>query len=100
MKLNCSFVLARKKGKLPLSSISADDDLEYGKDSLEIHSDSINRGDNVLIIHDLLATGGAANAAIELINTIGGNIHELAFLIELYGLNNLDSEFFYSIIKL
>ena len=62
IKLNCSFVLARKTGKLPSATVAEEYNLEYGTDSIEMHTDSINTGDRVLIIDDLLATGGTAKA--------------------------------------
>jgi len=83
LNLNCAFILARKKGKLPSVTVSAEYELEYGIDSLEIHQDAIRSGDNVLIIDDLLATGGTAVAVVELVNKLKGVIVETAFCIEL-----------------
>ena len=83
LSLNCSFALARKKGKLPYKTVNADYELEYGKDFLELHKDSINPGDNVLIVDDLLATGGTTKAVIEMVEQLSGNILEVAYLIEL-----------------
>ena len=82
-KLGAGFVPVRKKGKLPYKTISVTYDLEYGKDTLEIHKDSINPGDHVLIIDDVLATGGTAKAVTELIEKLSGKIAGLGFLIEL-----------------
>ena len=82
-KLGIGFVPIRKKGKLPHEVIREEYDLEYGKDSIEVHKDAINSGDNVLIIDDLIATGGTAVAAGNLIKKLGGNVVELAFVIEL-----------------
>tara|TARA_X000000368_G_C22767670_1_gene595678 strand:- start:190 stop:711 length:522 start_codon:yes stop_codon:yes gene_type:complete len=89
LKLDCSFVLARKKGKLPYKSISAEYELEYGKDSIEMHIDAIEPKDNVLIIDDLLATGGTSKAVIELVKKLDGNIFEISYLIELLDLNGV-----------
>ncbi len=73
----------RKKGKLPWDTYEASYDLEYGKDTLEIHKDAFSRGDNVLIVDDLLATGGTMSAAISLVEQTGAKVTEIAFLIEL-----------------
>ena len=85
--LNCSFVPARKPGKLPWKTESVSYELEYGTDALEIHKDAITEGQNVLIVDDLLATGGTAEATCKLIAKLGGNIKGLSLLIELKGLN-------------
>ena len=82
-RLGKSFVPARKPGKLPAKTVKAEYELEYGKDSLEIHEDAINSGDNVLIIDDLIATGGTIKAAIELVKRLNGNVVECAFIVEL-----------------
>ncbi|MFQ6111641.1 MAG: adenine phosphoribosyltransferase [Nitrospinota bacterium] len=82
-KLNAGVILMRKPGKLPYKTHSTIYELEYGKDTLEVHQDSINHGQNVLIADDLLATGGTTAAAIQLVEKMGGHIVELAFLIEL-----------------
>ena len=73
----------RKKGKLPFATKSITYDLEYGTDTLEIHVDAIKKGQKVLLIDDLLATGGTALAAAELITNAGGIIQEIAFVIDL-----------------
>ncbi|MBL7155643.1 MAG: adenine phosphoribosyltransferase, partial [Candidatus Omnitrophica bacterium] len=86
-KLQCGLVPVRKKGKLPAATHSATYDLEYGKDTLEIHKDAFEVGKRVLILDDLLATGGTTNAAIELVKKLGGKIEEAAFVIELGFLN-------------
>lgn len=86
-KLNCGFVPIRKKGKLPSDKISASYDLEYGQDIIEIHKDAIKKGQNVLIVDDLLATGGTSSVAIDLVEKLGGNVVGLDFLIELVDLN-------------
>lgn len=73
----------RKKGKLPYQTHSVSYDLEYGKNVLEIHQDAIKPGERVLIFDDILATGGTAGAAVELVKKLEGDIHEVAFLLEL-----------------
>ena len=85
--LNCSFVPVRKPGKLPWKTESVSYKLEYGTDALEIHEDAITEGQNVLIVDDLLATGGTAEATCKLVSKLGGNIKGLSLLIELEGLN-------------
>ena len=87
LKFQCSFVLARKKGKLPSETVSQNYQLEYGTDALEIHADAIKSGQNVLIIDDLLATGGTAEAVGSLVNQLGGKIVSYAFMIELADLH-------------
>jgi 5'-methylthioadenosine phosphorylase len=82
-KLGVGFVPIRKPGKLPSESVREEYELEYGKDAVEIHKDAISSGDNVLLIDDLLATGGTAFASASLIEKLGGKIEELAFVIEL-----------------
>lgn len=84
--LDCGFVPIRKKGKLPSEVFYQEYDLEYGKDIIEIHKDALNRNDNVLIIDDLLATGGTALATSELIKQTGAKIIGWAFVIELVDL--------------
>ena len=81
--LNVGFVPVRKKGKLPAETIQASYDLEYGQDSLEIHKDAVKRGQRVLIVDDLIATGGTALATVEMVRKLGGKIIGLAFVIEL-----------------
>jgi adenine phosphoribosyltransferase len=101
-KLKCGFVPVRKKGKLPYKTISIEYSLEYGTDVLEIHEDAIEKGENVLIIDDVLATGGTAEAVINLIKKCGGNVVGLGFLIELTFLNprkKLVGQDIYSLIK-
>lgn len=82
-RLGVGFAMARKQGKLPGDKISICYDLEYGTNTIEMHSDSITQGERVFIIDDVLATGGTANAAISLVEQLGGVISGLAFLIEL-----------------
>jgi adenine phosphoribosyltransferase len=86
-RLGAGFAPVRKPGKLPSTSIRATYDLEYGSDSLELHEDAVRRGQRVLIVDDLLATGGSARAALDLVRRLGGTVHGLAFLIELVALN-------------
>jgi len=81
--LNAGFVPVRKPGKLPSEIVSETYDLEYGSDSLEIHSDAVKAGENVLVVDDLIATGGTALATAQLVEGLGGNVVGLAFLIEL-----------------
>lgn len=100
--IGAGFVPARKPGKLPYKAESISYGLEYGSDTLEIHSDAIEKGKKVLIIDDLLATGGTSKAMVELINKFEAEIVELAFLIELEGLEGrkqLEGNEVYSIIK-
>jgi adenine phosphoribosyltransferase len=85
--LNAGFVPIRKKGKLPYETQSQSYDLEYGQDCLEVHNDAIPKGARVLMIDDLLATGGTMAAACRLINSVGGQIQGLTFLVELCFLN-------------
>jgi adenine phosphoribosyltransferase len=82
-KLGAGFVPIRKKGKLPFKTESVTYDLEYGTDTLQIHSDAVVRGAKVLMLDDLLATGGTMSAACKLIEKIGGQIVGITFLIEL-----------------
>ncbi len=85
--LGKSFVLVRKKGKLPCETIEESYDLEYGSATVEMHTDSIKPGDRVVIVDDLIATGGTCEAAIKLVERLGGKVVGLDFLIELAGLN-------------
>ncbi len=85
-KLNAGFVPIRKPKKLPAETLSQSYELEYGTDTIEIHKDAIPAGANVLIVDDLLATGGTAEAACKLIQQTGGNLVGIAFLIELEAL--------------
>jgi adenine phosphoribosyltransferase len=86
-ELNVGFVPVRKPNKLPFDTISASYDLEYGTDTLEIHTDAIQKGDRVLIHDDVLATGGTAKAVCELVERLGGVIVQCNFLMELTFLN-------------
>jgi adenine phosphoribosyltransferase len=89
-KLGAGFVPIRKKGKLPSKTESITYDLEYGTDTLEVHCDAIKKGAKVLMVDDLLATGGTMVAACKLIEKIGGQIEGIVFLIELSALRGRD----------
>lgn len=86
-ELNAGFIPVRKPKKLPFETISASYQLEYGFDSLEMHTDAIKKGDRVLIHDDVLATGGTAKAVCELVERLGGEIVQCNFLMELSFLN-------------
>ena len=86
-RIGAGFVPIRKPGKLPAKALKETYDLEYGKDALEIHEDAIDKGQRILIVDDVLATGGTAAAAVQLVRKLGGELHGLAFLIELLFLN-------------
>ena len=86
LKLGCRFVLARKPGKLPSETIAEEYALEYGTDAIEMHIDAINKSDKVLIVDDLLATGGTAKATGSVVKKLQGKIFSYAFLIILKGL--------------
>ena len=86
-RIGAGFVPVRKVGKLPWERVRATYDLEYGTDSLEMHRDAIDKGQRVLVVDDLLATGGTARATVGLVKQLGGVIEGVAFLIELVALN-------------
>jgi len=86
-RLGAGFVPVRKVGKLPSTTVRVSYDLEYGSDSLEMHRDAVEPGQRVLIVDDLLATGGTARATVDLVKQLGGQVEGLAFLIELSDLN-------------
>jgi adenine phosphoribosyltransferase len=86
-RIGVGFVPVRKVGKLPSQTIRATYDLEYGSDSLEMHRDAVEPGQRVLIVDDLLATGGTASATVNLVKQLGGEVEGVAFLIELADLN-------------
>jgi adenine phosphoribosyltransferase len=101
-RIGAGFSPVRKPGKLPSRTMRATYDLEYGTDSLEIHDDAVQRGQRVLIVDDLLATGGTARATSDLVKRLGGTVHALAFLIELVALNGrakLDGEQVHTVLK-
>jgi len=89
-KLGIGFIPVRKKGKLPWKTVGASYTLEYGSETTEMHVDALAKGDNVIIIDDLLATGGTAMAAATLVTKLGGTIAEIDFLIELAFLKGRD----------
>jgi adenine phosphoribosyltransferase len=82
-QLGLGFVPIRKKGKLPAATLGHDYELEYGTDRIEIHVDAIAKGERVLLVDDLLATGGTAGAAVKLIESMGGEVVECCFVIDL-----------------
>ncbi len=84
--LHKPFVLIRKKGKLPYNTIGMEYDLEYGKAEIEMHTDSITPGQKVVLVDDLIATGGTMEAAAKLVEKLGGEVVKLIFLLELAGL--------------
>ncbi|KRD10410.1 adenine phosphoribosyltransferase [Flavobacterium sp. Root901] len=89
-ELNAGFIPVRKPKKLPYEIISASYELEYGTDSLEMHTDAIKKGDRILVHDDVLATGGTAKAVCELVQKLGGEIVQCNFLMELSFLNGRD----------
>ena len=100
-ELGCGIVPIRKPGKLPSETVKQTYQLEYGTDSVEVHKDAIEPGDRVLLVDDLLATGGTARAAVDLIEKLGGKVISCAFLIELSdleGRNLLDNHDVFSVI--
>ena len=84
--LHKPFVLIRKKGKLPYDTVGMEYDLEYGKAEIEMHTDSIEPGQKVVLVDDLIATGGTMEAAAKLVEKLGGEVVKLIFLLELAGL--------------
>ena len=86
-RIGAGFTPVRKPGKLPSRTVRASYALEYGTDALEMHDDAIRNGQRVLIVDDLLATGGTARATTDLVKKLGGTVHGLAFLIELVALS-------------
>src|SRR5690242_10231188 len=88
--LSAGFVVVRKPGKLPHRKVAMTYDLEYGKDTLEMHADAIVRGQRVLVVDDLLATGGTMRACIDLVRQLGGEVAGAAVLIELASLRGRD----------
>ncbi len=101
-RIGAGFTPVRKPGKLPSQCVRATYDLEYGTDALEMHDDAIRRGQRVLIVDDLLATGGTARATTDLVKRLGGDVHALAFLIELVALsgrNKLAGENIHTVLK-
>jgi len=85
-RLHKGFILVRKKGKLPRETISQKYDLEYGQAEIEIHKDAVKPGQKVVLVDDLIATGGSAEAAVKLIERLGGQVVKIIFVMELAGL--------------
>jgi len=101
-RLGAGFSPVRKPGKLPSTTVSESYALEYGSDALEIHDDAVVPGQRVLIVDDVIATGGTARATAALVRRLGGTVEGLAFLIELMALNGreqLEGEKIYSVLK-
>jgi adenine phosphoribosyltransferase len=98
--LNAGFVPVRKLGKLPGTVISTDYDLEYGTNTLELHSDAVQPGQRVLIVDDLLATGGTVSATIDLVERLHGEVVAVAFLVELLDLHGRERLEKYDVISL
>src|SRR5215467_1869021 len=98
--LGAGFVPVRKLGKLPGEVISTEYDLEYGTNTLELHSDAVSPGDRVLIVDDLLATGGTVSATIQLVERLHGSVVAVAFLVELTALNGRDRLGDYEVVSL
>jgi adenine phosphoribosyltransferase len=101
-RIGAGFVPVRKLGKLPAATIKASYALEYGTDSLEMHRDAVSATQRVLIVDDLLATGGTANAAVSMVRQLGGSIIGIAFLIELEALkgrSRLEGENLHVVLK-
>jgi len=101
-RIGAGFSPVRKPGKLPSQTVKCTYDLEYGTDCLEIHNDAVRNGQRVLIVDDLLATGGTARATVHLVKQLRGQVHALAFLIELVALNGrakLEGEHVHSVLK-
>jgi adenine phosphoribosyltransferase len=101
-RIGAGFSPVRKPGKLPSACVRTTYDLEYGSDTLEMHEDAVTRGQRVLIVDDLLATGGTARATTDMVKRLGGRVHALAFLIELVALNGrarLEGEHVHSVLK-
>ncbi|MCC8372588.1 MULTISPECIES: adenine phosphoribosyltransferase [Photorhabdus] len=90
LRLGVGFIPVRKAGKLPRETLSETYDLEYGTDTLEMHKDSVRENDKVLVIDDLLATGGTVEATVRLIRRLGGEVSEAAFVIGLLGLDGVE----------
>jgi adenine phosphoribosyltransferase len=89
-QLSTGFIPVRKKGKLPWKVLGEDYDLEYGKDRIEIHTDAVNRGDHVVVVDDLIATGGTCFAAIKLLERAGAKVVGCLFVIDLPELGGAD----------
>lgn len=90
LKLGCGFVMVRKKGKLPGATVAHSYDLEYGSDTIEIQADAVQPGQRVVVLDDLLATGGTAGAAVELFRKVGAEVVGVAAIVELNFLKGRD----------
>ena len=99
-RLGAGFVPVRKQGKLPYRTVKATYELEYGTDCLEIHEDAFTRGERVLIVDDLIATGGTARTVAGLVERLGGDVAACAFLVELSFLNGRDKLAGYEVLSL
>ena len=97
--LHKPMVLVRKKGKLPRETVSVDYDLEYGKATLEIHTDAVKPGQKCLLVDDLLATGGTLKAAAQLVEKLGGEVAAIACMIELAGLKGREALADYKVVS-
>jgi adenine phosphoribosyltransferase len=101
-RLKCGFVPARKPGKLPAETIEESYELEYGRTSLQLHTDAIKKGDRIIILDDLLATGGTLRATANMVEKLGGDVIEIAVVIELTflkGIEKLKNYKLYSMVK-
>lgn len=98
--LGTGFIPIRKKGKLPLKAVSERYDSEYGSETLEIHQDAITKGSRVLVVDDVLATGGTSRAAAKLVKRLGGNVVALAYLVEIQSLKGREALSGYNITSL
>jgi adenine phosphoribosyltransferase len=101
-RIGAGFIPIRKPGKLPAKALKESYALEYGTDALEIHEDAVVPGQRILVVDDVLATGGTAAAAAQLVRKLGGELHGMAFLIELLALNGkarLTNEKVYSVLQ-
>ena len=101
-RLGAGFIPVRKPGKLPASTVRESYALEYGNDALEVHEDAVTAGQRVLVVDDVIATGGTAKATAALVRRLGGTVHALAFLIELEvlkGREQLAGETVYSVLQ-
>lgn len=99
-RMGVAFIPVRKKGKLPYETVSAIYELEYGTDSVEMHSDALQAGDRVVVLDDLVATGGTAEATARLCEKLGAEVVELAFVIELAFLNPREKLDHYSVFSM
>lgn len=102
LRMNVGFVPIRKAGKLPCKSVRREYSLEYGKDAIEIHADALKKGERVLLVDDLIATGGTALAALELLEDIGADVVGVTFVVELEflkGIEKFDRAKVFSLLK-